>query len=135
MNNKHVFASNLQKQMDLHRKSRKDVCKELDISYNTFSDWVTGKKYPRMGKIELLANYFGVLKSDLIEEKKDSAEENGQQSTDIAEEMGRILNELNNTQRSMTVDGSPLDKDTRDLLISSLENSLKVAKMMKNRNE
>ena len=26
------------------------------------------KKYPRIDKIEILANYFGILKSDLIEE-------------------------------------------------------------------
>jgi hypothetical protein len=30
---------------------------------------VNGKKYPRMDKVEMLADYFGILKSDLIEEK------------------------------------------------------------------
>ena len=29
------------------------------------------KKYPRIDKIEFLANYFGILKSDLIEENED----------------------------------------------------------------
>ena len=55
--------------MDLNRKTRKDVCNALGFSYYTFSDWVNGKKYPRMDKVEMLANYFGILKSDLIEEK------------------------------------------------------------------
>ena len=27
------------------------------------------KKYPRMDKVEMMANYFGILKSDLIEDK------------------------------------------------------------------
>ena len=31
------------------------------------SDWVNGKKFPRIDKIELLAQYFGIQKSDLIE--------------------------------------------------------------------
>ena len=35
----------------------------------TFSDWINAKTYPRIDKIELLANYFGVLKSDLVEDK------------------------------------------------------------------
>ena len=69
MSNKSVFARNLQYQMDLNQKTRKDVCEALGFSYYTFSDWVNGKKYPRMDKVEILANYFGVLKSDLIEEK------------------------------------------------------------------
>lgn len=68
MDNKTIFANNLKKLMDFNNKSRQDVCKDLDISYWTFSDWVTGKKYPRMDKVELLANYFGVTKSVLVEE-------------------------------------------------------------------
>ena len=75
MSNKSVFARNLQYQMDLNQKTRKDVCDALGFSYYTFSDWVNGKKYPRMDKVEMLANYFGILKSDLIEEKTDEHRE------------------------------------------------------------
>ena len=49
--------------------SRQDLSKVLGVSYFTISDWVNGKKYPRMDKVEMLAAYFGVLKSDLIEDK------------------------------------------------------------------
>lgn len=69
MDNKSVFAANLKKYMELNNKSRHDVCNALGINYYTFSDWVNGKKYPRIEKVELLASYFGVLKSDLIEEE------------------------------------------------------------------
>lgn len=56
--------------MQENDKSRKDVAEALGVSYYTFSDWVNGKKYPRMDKVEKLANYFGILKSDLIEDKQ-----------------------------------------------------------------
>jgi repressor LexA len=69
MDNKSIFAKNLKRQMELKGKTRRDVCAALGFSYYTFSDWVNGKKYPRMDKVEMLADYFGVLKSDLIEEK------------------------------------------------------------------
>lgn len=69
MDNKNIFARNLKYYMDTNNKTRKEVCEALGFSYYTFSDWVNGKKYPRMDKVEMLANYFGVLKSDLIEEK------------------------------------------------------------------
>lgn len=69
LGNKKVFSENLEKLMKEHGKSRNDVCQALGFKYSTFSEWATGKKYPRIDKIEMLANYFGVLKSDLIEEK------------------------------------------------------------------
>lgn len=68
MDNKNVFAANLQRYMEMNRKSRKDVSAAIGVSYYTFTDWVKGKKYPRMDKVEKLAEYFGILKSDLIEE-------------------------------------------------------------------
>lgn len=70
MEHKEVFSRNLQKHMALNGKSRKEVCQALGYSYFTFSDWVNGKKMPRMDKVEQLANYFGIKKSDLIEETK-----------------------------------------------------------------
>lgn len=69
MNNKNIFASNLKHYMYINQKTRKDVSEAIGVSYYTFSDWVNGKKYPRMDKVELLAEYFGILKSDLIEDK------------------------------------------------------------------
>ena len=53
MDNKAIFASNLQKYMDLHQKTRRDLSEALDISYYTVTDWVKGKKLARMDKIEM----------------------------------------------------------------------------------
>lgn len=77
MDNKNVFASNLKRYMEVKGKTRNDISEALGISYFTVSDWVNGKKYPRMDKVEMLANYFGIQKSDLIEikEEKTSPEE------------------------------------------------------------
>lgn len=71
MDNKQIFSINLKRLMDAKGVSRQDLSKVLGVSYFTISDWVNGKKYPRMDKVEMLADYFGVLKSDLIEEKGD----------------------------------------------------------------
>lgn len=69
MNNKSIFADNLKKYMEQSNVTRRELCAALGFSYYTVSDWVNGKKYPRMDKVEILANYFGIQKSDLIEEK------------------------------------------------------------------
>ncbi|MBR2189287.1 MAG: helix-turn-helix transcriptional regulator [Eubacterium sp.] len=68
LGNKEIMAKNILKYMTLYGKDRKDVCRDLNISYTTFTDWVKGKTYPRIDKIELLANYFHVSKADLVEE-------------------------------------------------------------------
>lgn len=68
LGNKDVFAKNLKKYMQLNGKTRNEVCQALGLKYTTFADWINGKKYPRMDKIEMLANYFGIKKSDLIED-------------------------------------------------------------------
>lgn len=69
MDNREIFSKNLRYQMELHNKSRQDISDALGISYFTVTSWVNGTKYPRMNKVEQLAKYFGILKSDLIEEK------------------------------------------------------------------
>ena len=74
MDVKNIFALNLNKYMKLQGKSRNDISEALGISYFTVSDWVNGKKYPRMDKVEMLANYFGVQKSDLIEKRDANSE-------------------------------------------------------------
>ena len=67
MDSKQIFSENLWRHMELSRKTRKDISESLGISYYTVSDWVNGKKFPRMDKVEMLANLFGIEKSDLIE--------------------------------------------------------------------
>ena len=76
--------------MKINGKSRKDVCEALGFSYYTLTDWVNGKKYPRMDKVEILADYFGILKSDLIEEKGEERFEMQKKNDTIADVVVRM---------------------------------------------
>lgn len=69
LGNKEIFAKNLKYYMELNNKDRNDICKDLQFPYTTFAEWYNGNIYPRIDKIELIANYFGIKKSDLIERK------------------------------------------------------------------
>jgi hypothetical protein len=68
-NNKQIMAENIQYYMKLKGKTRQQVCNSIGVKYTTFTDWVKGNAYPRIDKIELMADYFGISKSDLVEEK------------------------------------------------------------------
>lgn len=66
--NKDVFSRNIKRFMEINKIDRQELADALEISYSTLSDWINGKVYPRIDKIELIANYFKINKSSLIED-------------------------------------------------------------------
>ena len=72
---KEVFAKNLRYYMESRGKSQKELAEIVGVSAPTVNDWLKAKKYPRIDKIEIMSNYFGILKSDLIEEKTEEHRE------------------------------------------------------------
>ena len=65
--NKEIFAKNLAYYLQRSGRDQKEVAEVVGVAPSTFNEWMKAKKYPRIDKIEMLANYFGILKSDLIE--------------------------------------------------------------------
>ena len=68
--NREVMGANIKKYMDKKGVNAADVCRALDFKPNTFSNWVNGKIYPRIDKIEALAQYFGISKAALVEDSE-----------------------------------------------------------------
>lgn len=75
MENKAIIAKNLAYHVKRSGKTQKELSMIVGVAPSTFNDWMKGKKYPRIDKIEILADCFGVMKSDLIEEKSESIDE------------------------------------------------------------
>lgn len=69
---KKIFSKNLKHYMNLNNKNQMDLINDLSLSSSTVSNWCTGLKLPRMDKVQMLADYFGILKSDLLENKSSS---------------------------------------------------------------
>lgn len=65
---KAVFSSNLRRYMERDHRTIARLAEDLGLPFSTVSDWVHGKKYPRMDKVQALADYFNILKSNLTEE-------------------------------------------------------------------
>lgn len=68
LGNKETMAKNIRYYMNLYQKSRQEMCDALGVKYTTFTDWVNANAYPRIDKIEMMANYFHISKADLVEE-------------------------------------------------------------------
>lgn len=80
LGNKQVMAKNLNYYVERSGRTQKELAEVVGVASSTFNDWCKGKKYPRIDKIEMLANYFGILKSDLIEDKSKKPTDNGELS-------------------------------------------------------
>lgn len=67
-----IFARNLNYYIANSGKQQKEVAKELGYPQTTFNTWCMGKVIPGMGKVQTIADYFKIGKSDLLDDKLDS---------------------------------------------------------------
>ena len=97
--NKEIFANNLSFYMEQKGVDRNTLCADLDLKYTTVRDWLKGITYPRIGKIELLANYFNINKSDLIENKISTT----QPSDSLLEKITNTAQKLNTDNKKIVL--------------------------------
>lgn len=76
LGNKEIMAKNINKYMKINNMSRKDLSKKLNVGYTTVTDWVNAVTYPRIDKIEMMSNLWGIEKSDLVENNSNINESN-----------------------------------------------------------
>ena len=65
-----IFTKNLNRLIEQRDLTQTEIADAIGVSQQTFNTWCRGLAIPRMGKIQALADYFGVKKSDLLEEKE-----------------------------------------------------------------
>lgn len=83
--NKETFSKNLKYYINKSGKDRRELCDIWGIPYSTVTEWINGRKYPRIDRIETMADYFGILKSDLIEEKTKEHKEMQQKNSTLVD--------------------------------------------------
>ena len=115
LGNKEIFAKNLQRYIEHSGKDRRELAEEWGFPYSTVSEWLNARKYPRIDRIEIMADYFGILKSDLIEDKSEKEFEEYKKNDAITDIVLRLrkdddflklvesLNALDNDQLSSVV--------------------------------
>lgn len=73
--NKETLSKNLKYYIEKSGKDRRELAEIWGFPYSTITEWINAKKYPRIDRIEIMAEYFGILKSDLIEERTEEHRE------------------------------------------------------------
>ena len=69
-----IFSENLTKLQQRCGKTQMQLANSLDVSKSTVSSWCSGSKMPRMGKIDEIAAWLSVSRSELIEENNVAAD-------------------------------------------------------------
>ena len=77
LGNKPVMAANIKHYMAIKGVNAKELSKALNVPYTTVLSWTKAEYYPRIDKIEMMSDFFGILKSDLIEEKQKQPTDDG----------------------------------------------------------
>ena len=107
---KRIFSENLKRLMEEQNLTQADVAKSIGVSPQTFNTWVRGIALPRMGKIQRLADYFRVDKSDLLE---DTA--NNKKTYYSDPEVGKIVNEVKDRPDLRVLLDASRDLDESDM--------------------
>ena len=68
LGNKDVFIKNLSRCLSRSQKSQRELAKAIGVHPATICDWLSGRTYPRMNKLQLIADFFEISKSELVEE-------------------------------------------------------------------
>lgn len=66
-----LFSSNLSRLIEERNLKQSEIAEYIGVSPQTFNTWVKGIAFPRMGKVQKIADFFNVPKSYLIEEHPD----------------------------------------------------------------
>lgn len=61
-----IFPKALKYYMNANGKKQQDLIIDLKLSSATVSQWVNGKSFPRMDRIEILASYFNITTTELL---------------------------------------------------------------------
>jgi transcriptional regulator with XRE-family HTH domain len=115
--NKTVFARNLRYYIEFKGVRKIEVARAVKVSSGTISDWISERTYPRMDKIQLLAEFFGIKKTDLIEEH---SFENQCSTTELAL---KFYNEIMEEPEALEVYRSikKLSPESREIVIALIK--------------
>ena len=130
-----IFSIRLKTLRKEREKTQEDMSKLLHIQRSTYGEYERGKIMPPVSKIKVLADYFGVSVDYLMGNTniQTHKERNESAPLDISRQMKIMLEYLQDNQSALTLDGNALDDESREVLKTSLESSLRTAQILNKR--
>lgn len=126
---KKIFSRNLNNYLLSNNRTQKEVADAIGVSPQTFNTWCQGIALPRMKKVQLLADYFGVGKTDLIDDRDTNPSLTARDERDIKKDLDNIMDKLRNGEDGPLYYGnSEIDSASLSLLQNAFEYVLRETK-------
>lgn len=141
LGNKEIMAKNITRYMQAKGINRADFCRDLGFNYNTVSDWIHARKYPRIDKIEAMAHYFGITKADLVEPAPAPpaaqpptapyrAQLTKRDERDIEKRLQAIRDDLDADSGVAFMGGQEMTDTDKEYMMAALESGIRAAKLL-----
>lgn len=132
-----MFSVRLKAMRKDRRETQEDIARLLKVQRTTVGEYERGNIRPPMDKMKVLADHFEVSVDYLMGNTNfQTPEERDEEApTDVSKTMKKLLEDLQQNRHAMMFDGEVLDDESRELLISSLEQSLRMGKIMQKRKD
>ena len=115
------FSANLRRFRKRKKLTQEELAGRIGVIRATYWAYEKGSIMPPYDKLEQLADIFGITIDELMGREVDR--------TDISDDLSRLLRKLE--KEDQRYEGRLLDGQSRELLIASLENSIRLLNIMK----
>ena len=120
-----MFSNRIKALRKERKKTQNDLATYLNVRRSTYGEYERGIITPPYDKIKAIADYFDVTVDYLMGDGIPK-----QESNDVSETLNSMVDELSDEKSTINVNGHQLDKASRELLILSLENAIKLVDVM-----
>lgn len=113
-------------------KTQEEMASIINVKRTTYSGYERGIISPPYDKIESIANYFKVSVDYLMgnTNNENYSDEKSVEVNDVNQSLSDLIDKLKDKSKPLNVDGYILDNESRELLLASIENSLKMGKII-----
>ena len=115
------FSANLRYFRKRKKLTQEELANKLGVIRATYWAYEKGSIMPPYDKLEQLADIFGITIDELMGRKTEE--------TDISDDLSRLLMKLE--KENQLYKGELLNNQSKELLIASIENSIKLLNIMR----
>lgn len=131
-----MLTERLKEARKMRKLTQQGLADKVNATKGTISNYENGHSTPSNEMLKDLANILGVTtdyllgRDDKLGPSNQLPELTKKDTRDIARDLEKTLEQLENSEEALMFDGEPIDEHTKEMIRISLENSMRMAKQL-----
>ncbi|PGT60351.1 transcriptional regulator [Bacillus cereus] len=126
-----AFSKKLKELREGKGLSQEELALKLNIPRSSITHYEnSADRLPRKSRLLEIANFFNVSIDFLLSDSKEKTQLIEKEERDIARDLEKTLEQLENSEDALMFDGEPIDEHTKEMIRIALENSMRMAKQL-----